>query len=85
MLSNKKISKYYFLFILTHLTLWTLIPSFTNLNLPLDTIEAIAWGSNLDWGFNKHPPLSAFAVEIFYMLFGNQDFFYYLLSYTLDD
>ena len=80
MLSNKKISKYYFLFILTHLTLWTLIPSFTNLNLPLDTIEAIAWGSNLDWGFNKHPPLSALAVEIFYMLFGNQDFFYYLLS-----
>ena len=22
----------------------------TNKNLPLDTIEALAWGSNLDWG-----------------------------------
>ena len=31
----------------------------------LDTIEALAWGSNLDWGFNKHPPFSAFAVEFF--------------------
>ena len=35
-------------------------------NLPLDTIEALAWGSNLDWGFNKHPPFSAFAVEFFF-------------------
>ena len=80
MLSNKKINKYYSVLILTHLTLWTLIPSLTNVNLPLDTIEALAWGSSLDWGFNKHPPLSAFAVEIFYIIFGNKDFFYYLLS-----
>jgi hypothetical protein len=40
--------------------------SISNTNLPLDTIEALAWGSNLDWGFNKHPPFSAFAVEFFY-------------------
>ena len=52
----------------------------TNVNLPLDTIEALAWGSNLSWGFNKHPPLSAFAVEAFYTLFGNRDWAYYLLS-----
>ena len=69
---------YYFLF--THLVIWTLIPSITNHNLPLDTIEALAWGSNLDWGFNKHPPLSALAVEIFYQIFGSQDWAYYLLS-----
>ena len=52
----------------------------TNNNLPLDTIEALAWGSNLDWGFNKHPPASAFFLEIFYQIFGSNDFFYYLLS-----
>ena len=40
----------------------------------------MAWASNLDWGFNKHPPLSAFAVEIFYKIFGNRDWAYYLLS-----
>tara|TARA_A100001015_G_scaffold130361_1_gene144609 strand:+ start:202 stop:1497 length:1296 start_codon:yes stop_codon:yes gene_type:complete len=60
--------------------IWTLIPSITNHNLPLDTIEALAWGSNLDWGFDKHPPLSALAVEIFYKIFGPQDWVYYLLS-----
>ena len=58
----------------------TAIPYLTNNNLPLDTIEALAWGSNLDWGFNKHPPMSAFLVEIFYQIFGAQDWAYYLLS-----
>ena len=59
--------------IIVHLLMWTFIPSLTKQNLPLDTIEALAWGSNLDWGFNKHPPFSAFAVEIFYQIFGSQD------------
>ncbi|MDC1113568.1 glycosyltransferase family 39 protein [Candidatus Pelagibacter ubique] len=57
-----------------------MIPTLTNNNLPLDTIEALAWGSNLDWGFNKHPPASAFFPEVIYQAFGSQDWFYYLLS-----
>ena len=80
MVSKKNIYKFYFFFLFIHLFLWTLIPSLTNVNLPLDTIEALAWGSNLSWGFNKHPPFSAFAVEFFYKIFGNQDWAYYLLS-----
>jgi 4-amino-4-deoxy-L-arabinose transferase-like glycosyltransferase len=59
---------------------WTLVPAITNNNLPLDTIEALAWGSNLDWGFDKHPPASAFFVEFFYQIFGSQDWVYYFLS-----
>ncbi len=73
-------SKIFFIFLFVHLAIWTLVPTLTNQNLPLDTIEALAWGSNFDWGFNKHPPLSAFSVEIFYQIFGNQDWAYYLLS-----
>ena len=42
----------FYIFINSHLIIWTLIPTLTNHNLPLDTIEALAWGSNLDWGFN---------------------------------
>ena len=80
MITKKNITKVFFLFLLFHLFLWTLIPSISNTNLPLDTIEALAWGSNLDWGFNKHPPFSAFAVEIFYVIFGSNDWAYYLLS-----
>ena len=75
-----KINKYLTLFLFSHLFIWTLIPSITNQNLPLDTIEALAWATDLDWGFNKHPPMSAFAVELVYQLFGNLDWAYYLLS-----
>ena len=68
------------IFLIAHLIIWTLVPSISNHNLPLDTIEALAWGSNLDWGYSKHPPLSAFAVAVFYEIFGNQDWAYYFLS-----
>ena len=74
------INKLFYSFVTTHLILWTLVPSLTNNNLPLDTIEHLAWGSNLDWGFNKHPPAVAFFLEIFYQIFGSQDWAYYLLS-----
>ena len=78
---NKKNFKYFFyLFVISHIIIWTSIPSLTNNNLPLDTIEALAWGSNLDWGFDKHPPASAFFVEIFFQIFGAQDWAFYLLS-----
>ncbi len=77
---TKNPRKIFFLLLIVHLLIWTLIPSLTNQNLPLDTIEALAWGSDLDWGFNKHPPFSAFAAEIFYQIFGSQDWAYYFLS-----
>jgi 4-amino-4-deoxy-L-arabinose transferase-like glycosyltransferase len=80
MIKKKYISSLFVLFLVSHLILWTLVPTFSNLNLPLDTIEALAWGSNLAWGFEKHPPFSAFAVEFFYKIFGSQDWAYYFLS-----
>ena len=68
------------IFLISHLVVWTLIPTLSNINLPLDTIEALAWGSNLSWGYYKHPPASAFFVELVYQIFGNRDWAYYLLS-----
>ena len=78
--NNRNINNIFYIFVIAHLIFWTLIPSLTNQNLPLDTIEALAWGSNLDWGFNKHPPMSAFFSEVFFNIFGAQDWSYYLLS-----
>ena len=66
---RKNTLRYFYIFLFIHLFIWTLIPSITNNNLPLDTIEALGWGSNLDWGFEKHPPVSAFFVEIIYFFF----------------
>jgi 4-amino-4-deoxy-L-arabinose transferase-like glycosyltransferase len=73
-------NKILFIFLSTHLFIWTLVPSIVNNNLPLDVIESLAWGSNLEWGFSKHPPMMSFSTEFFYQIFGNQDWAYYLLS-----
>ena len=77
---NRNINNLFLIFVLSHIVIWTFIPTLTNNNLPLDTIEALAWGSNLDWGFNKHPPMSAFFTELFFQIFGAQDWAYYFLS-----
>ena len=79
-LKKNDINKYVTFFLLAHLIIWTLFPAISNTNLPLDTIEALAWGTNLDWGYNKHPPLSAWFTQGFYQIFGNQDWAYYFLS-----
>ena len=80
MVKKNNIINLLIVYFISHFLLWVLIPTFTNTNLPLDTIEALAWGSNLDWGFDKHPPFSAFAVELFFFIFGSNDWAYYLLS-----
>ena len=80
MLIKNNYKTVFYIFLLSHLIVWTITPSISNLNLPLDTIEALAWGSNLSWGYSKHPPVSAFVVEVIFNFFGNQDWAYYLLS-----
>lgn len=80
MITKKNTFNIFLIFLLLHLVIWTLIPTISNLNLPLDTIEALAWSSELDWGYNKHPPISAYAVEFIYQIFGANDWSYYFLS-----
>ena len=80
MLIKNNYTSLFYIFLLSHLIVWTVAPTISNENLPLDTIEALAWGSNLSWGYSKHPPVSAFMVEVVYSFLGNRDWAYYLLS-----
>ena len=80
MIKKKNIFSFFILFLILHLIVWTIVPTVSNLNLPLDTIEHLAWGSNLGWGYSKHPPMVAFFLQFFYQIFGNNDWAYYLLS-----
>lgn len=66
------------LLLLTHGLLWTLLPSLLNRNLPLDVVEALAWGREWQWGYHKHPPLSGWLAEL--MRLGPHDASLYLLS-----
>ncbi len=76
-LNSKKVL-YYILF--SHLLLWTSIPAIFNTNLPLDTIEGLVWGNELRLGYDKYPPVFPIFTELFYKIFGNQDWAYYFLS-----
>ena len=75
-----KEKKTFYLICLYHIIVWTILPFLANKNLPLDTIEALAWGGSFDLGYNKHPPLSAWITGLLFKFFGNKDFIYYLLS-----
>ena len=77
---KKNINKILAIFLLSHLVFWTLVPSLSNQNLPLDVIEAIAWGYGWPLGWEKHPPLSSWFPELFFQIFGNKDWAYYFLS-----
>ena len=68
----------YFLFL--HVFIWTVAPTVSNINLPLDTIEALTWGNELQLGYDKYPPLFPLFTELFFKIFGNQDWAFYLLS-----
>ena len=78
--SKKQINKILIFYLFAHLVISTLVPSFSNINLPLDCFEALAWGNDLQFGYSKHPPLSAWFVELFFKIFGTQDWAFYLLS-----
>ena len=80
MTQPNKEKKFFYLLCLYHLIIWTIIPYLSNKNLPLDVIEALAWGQNFDLGYTKHPPLSAWIPGILFKFFGNKDWVYYLLS-----
>src|SRR5580704_1846813 len=66
-------------FAAVHAALWTLLPSTLYPNLPLDLIEALTYGREWQFGYDKLPPLPWWVVEIAYRLFG-VDAAYYLVA-----
>lgn len=65
---------------LIHILVWTLVPALLNQNLPLDVIEELAWGKEWQLGYDKHPPMSAWMMEVFAWLTNRNDWGQYLLS-----
>ena len=75
-----KINEILIFFLFSHFLIWVAIPTFSNDNLLLDVIEAIVWSDGWPLGWEKHPPLSSWFPGLFFKIFGNQDWVYYLLS-----
>jgi 4-amino-4-deoxy-L-arabinose transferase-like glycosyltransferase len=54
--------------LLAHVLLWTWagVASRSNFDAPGDMVEAYAWAQGWQWGYYKHPPLSAWATGLWF-------------------
>ena len=53
------------------LAVWTLVPAWSHLSLPLDVVrEGLAWGHEWQAGYHKHPPLMSWLTEASFRWFG---------------
>lgn len=69
-----------YIFLSLHMFFWTIVPYICRRALPMDSIEAIVWGSFWELGTNKHPPFSAFIAYPFYKMTMESEWSVYLLS-----
>lgn len=69
-------------FVLGHVVVWTLYAwlSHNNLSSSSDLTEAYAWGREFQWGYHKHPPLSAWIAACWFQLAPRSDGAYFLLG-----
>lgn len=70
----------FWIFVLAHAALWTLVPALRNHNLPLDVVEHLAWGREWELGYHKHPPMVSWMLETAISLAGRHDVVVYALS-----
>jgi len=59
------------------LLLWTAIPRFLSMSLPLDVVTngGIPWGNQWQWGYFEHPPLPSWLVALWYDALGDTGVF----------
>lgn len=74
MISSSACSKndqwYFWLFLIIHTLVWTLIPTLMRPTVTHDTLEGITWGLHWQLGYSKHPFLTAWLCAAVTQLFG---------------
>jgi len=56
-------SRLFWLLVVVHVVVWTVVPALTDPNAPLDTVEMRYWGQQWQLGYHKHPPLPGWIAE----------------------
>lgn len=72
--------RWFWAFVLVHLVVWTLLPTFLYTNIPLDCVELHAWGQQWELGYYKHPPLPAWTTRALAIATGQSDWALYLAT-----
>ena len=71
--------KFFYIFLIINALAWSILGLFRNI-IGNDALEAISWGELVDFGTNKHPPLSGWLIGGLYNLCGQHDFVAYFLG-----
>lgn len=69
---------WFYIFLITHVLVWTLVPSLIRENLPLDAMEGTTWGHQLEWGYDKNPFLNAWLTALAVFIGGTSGWTIYL-------
>jgi 4-amino-4-deoxy-L-arabinose transferase-like glycosyltransferase len=75
--------KYFWLFCIVHLLIWTIVPAIVRGSVPQDTLEGIVWGNQWQFGYDKHPPLAAWLSALATHIGGTVGWPVYLLAQIL--
>ena len=67
-------------FVVSATLLWTLQCSLLQSVLSIDIYETIVWGSQMQWGHSKHPPLSGWIGYFFSWVTGHSDWGMYFVA-----
>jgi len=51
-------------FIFLYIMVWSLTPILVRFNLPLDALEGVTWGQQLEWGYDKNPFMNAWLTAL---------------------
>ena len=62
------------------LIFWTIGPWLVRSNLVYDTMESLVWGQQWQWGYDKHPPFTAWITALFGQLTTPPDVAVYFLA-----
>jgi 4-amino-4-deoxy-L-arabinose transferase-like glycosyltransferase len=77
---NHTLNHWFYLFLILHLTAWTLAPLLIRYTLPMDSIEESIWSHQLAWGYEKNPYLVGFLVKLAIFIGGYSSWPLYLFS-----
>lgn len=77
--AEKSAAKTLAAFMAVHFSVWFAV-SMLRGNPHPDALESLAWARDFEWGSNKHPPLSAWALEVVFRAVGDPGAASYLLS-----
>ena len=73
-------TRWFYIFIILHLILWTAVPAYIRTNLPLDAIEGTIWAHQLEWGYDKNPFMNGWLTAVAIHLGGPSGWMIYLFS-----